>query len=58
MTLVMQLPMHKRVQCDSVKGEIEVALYAAFEGVSKISFSREYLNLKLHKKLMVFFQCN
>ena len=41
MALVMQLSMHKRVQYDSVKGEIEVALYAALEGASKISFCRE-----------------
>ena len=34
----MQLSMHKSVQYDSVKGEIEVALYAALEGASKISF--------------------
>ena len=33
---LMQLSMHKRVQYDSVKGEIEVALYAALEGASKI----------------------
>ena len=58
MALVMQLSMHKRVQYDSVKGEMEVALCAALEGASKISFSREYLNLKLYKKLMVFCQCN
>ena len=34
----MQLSMHKTVQYDSVKGEIEVAPYAALEGASKISF--------------------
>ena len=34
----MQLSNHKSVQYDSVKDEIEVALYAAFEGTSKISF--------------------
>ena len=31
--------MHKSVQYGSVKGEIEVALYAAHEGASKISLS-------------------
>ena len=36
--LFMQLSMHKSVQYDSVKGEIEVAFYAALEGASKISF--------------------
>ena len=30
--------MHKSVQYDSVKGEFEVALYAAVEVASKISF--------------------
>ena len=34
----MQLSMHRSVQYDSVKGEIEVEFYAALEGVSKISF--------------------
>ena len=34
----MQLSMHKSVQYDPVKDEIEVALYAALEGGSKISF--------------------
>ena len=34
----MQFSMHRSVQYDSAKGEIEVALYAAPEGVSKISF--------------------
>ena len=32
--------MHKSVQYDSVKGEIEVALYPALESAPKISFSR------------------
>ena len=36
--LLMQLSMHKSVQYDSVKGEIDEALYAALEGASKISF--------------------
>ena len=36
--LFMQLSMHRSVQYDSVKGEIEVEFYAALEGVSKISF--------------------
>ena len=36
--LFMQLLMHKSEQYDSVKGGIEVALYAALEGASKISF--------------------
>ena len=36
--LFMQLSMHKSVQYDSVKGEIEVSFYAALEGASKISF--------------------
>ena len=36
--LLMQLSIHKSVQYGSVKGEIEVALYAtALEGASKIS---------------------
>ena len=30
--------MHESVQYDSVKGEIEVALYAALRGASKTSF--------------------
>ena len=34
----MQFSMHRSVQYDSAKGEIEVALYAALEGVPKISF--------------------
>ena len=34
----MQLSMHKSVQYDSAKHEIEVALYAALEYSSKISF--------------------
>ena len=34
----MQLSTHRSVQYDSVKGEIEAALYAAHVGVSKISF--------------------
>ena len=36
--LFIQLSMHKTIQYDSVKGEIEVAFYAALEGASKISF--------------------
>ena len=36
--LFMQLSMHKSVQYDSVKGEIEVALYTAPESGSKISY--------------------
>ena len=36
--LFMQLPMDTSVQNDSVKGEIEVALYAELEDASKISF--------------------
>ena len=37
--LFMQLSMHKSVQqYDSVKGEIEVALYTELESASKISF--------------------
>ena len=36
--LLMQLSIHKSVQYDSVKGEIEEALYTALESVSKISF--------------------
>ena len=36
--LFMQQSMYNSVQYDSVKGEIEVALYAALEDVSKISF--------------------
>ena len=36
--LFIQLSMHKSVQYDSVKGDIEVALYAALESASKISF--------------------
>ena len=36
--LFMQLSMHKALQYDSIKGEIEVALYAALEDASKISF--------------------
>ena len=34
--LFMHFSMHKSVQYDSVKGEIEVALYAALEEASKI----------------------
>ena len=34
----MQLLMHETVQYDSVKSEIDVALYAALECASKISF--------------------
>ena len=34
----MQLSTHRSVQYNSVKDEIEVALYAALVGVSKISF--------------------
>ena len=34
----MQLSMHRSVQYDSGKVEIEVAPYAALEGVSKILF--------------------
>ena len=34
----MQLSMHKSVHYDSVKVGIEVALYAALKGASKISF--------------------
>ena len=34
----MQLSMHESVQYDSVKGEIEVALYTSLESGSKISF--------------------
>ena len=34
----MQLSMHKSVQHDSVKGEIEEAIFAKREGASKISF--------------------
>ena len=34
----MQLSMHKNVRYDSVKGEIEIALYAALEAASKRSF--------------------
>ena len=34
----MQLSMQKSVQYDSVKGATVVALYAALEGASKISF--------------------
>ena len=44
----MQLSMHKSVQYDSIKGEIEVALYAALKGTSNISF-----HLKLNKTLMI-----
>ena len=36
--LFMQLSIYKSVQYDSVKGEIEVALYASLESASKISF--------------------
>ena len=36
--LFMQLTMDTSVQNDSVKGEIEVALYAELEDASKISF--------------------
>ena len=34
----MQLSMHKSVQYDSVKDEIEVAPYTALESAPKISF--------------------
>ena len=43
----MYLSMHKRVQYNLVKRGIEVALYTALEGTSKIS------SKKLRKKLMV-----
>ena len=36
--MFMQLSMHKSVQYDSVKGEIDVALHTALEIASKISF--------------------
>ena len=36
--LLMQLSIHKSVQYDSVKGEIEVALYTLTEIASTISF--------------------
>ena len=36
--LFVQLPMHKSISNDSIKGEIEEARYAALEGASKISF--------------------
>ena len=36
--LFIQLSMHESVQYDSVKGEIEVALYTSLESGSKISF--------------------
>ena len=36
--LFIQLSMHKTVQYDSVKGEIDVAFYAALEDASKISY--------------------
>ena len=36
--LFMQLSMRKSVQYDSVKGEIEVALYTALDSASKIPF--------------------
>ena len=38
LNLFMQFSMHKNVRYDSVKGEIGIALYAALEDVSKISF--------------------
>ena len=34
----MQLSMYKSVQCHSIKGEIEEAIYAALESASEISF--------------------
>ena len=36
--LFMQLSMHNTIQYDSVKGQIEVALYAALEDASTITF--------------------
>ena len=38
LNLFMQFSMHKNVRYDSVKGEIGIALYAALEAASKISF--------------------
>ena len=38
LNLFMQLSMHKNVRYDSVIGEIGIALYAALEDTSKISF--------------------